>query len=619
MHFLNGQYTTTLVNTTLERIKELRLWGPDAYPDHWFLSSFVDLDEAQKHRWDLSCETIEIKNPLWRPEQRQPERLTVVRPALLSCVAGAGKSQRLFDYLSMNVGHYLVSGKAPSEDKSSTKFLNPHRRLTSQDTKFLSEIKDDLNLDGYRSQRLWKVLLLNRQNTLSHFKRERTKIKDPSTESKFEPHQWLLFQTACTKDFDPFLKSFKILLLVDGLSVLDRVKLKSDAPPIFCFDEIQCELTDESVPLRAGEYRVMYRGRVPRTLDDIMEEIPRGSQGKFTNTKSPFIGAGSSLQFLRCKDILSNNSSRLASPDLWSNINHVGVTVIDNLPTIANDCDFHELFHRYLGKLTSRMGYLYHLGRATERHKLWDLFATEDPESGVKDWKMYTKFHNLFEQFKKNNPNRSLVEIVVHLEGILRGRACCTGSPADNLTSNLALCSSIFRGRIRWSTLLIESILTGLLTKNSPGRLQSEDYVQRSKVAQENIKAQLVARIEELKQKGHHFLVKDLYQTAVRAHLLHRPSIFQDMESAQMITWGFASLKRSQGTTEDGGSLKQELAEPLVLQAVIEHLQKQNGRHEQILRELLYDNQDDPSTFGKVTEYYIAWVSYQQFLSRRIF
>lgn len=114
------------------------------------------------------------------------------------------------------------------------------------------------------------------------------------------------------------------------------------------------------------------------------------------------------------------------------------------------------------------------------------------------------------------------------------------------------------------------------------------------------------ARIEELKENGHHFLVKDLYQTAVRAHLLHMPTVFQDTESAQMVTAGIATLKPSAGAP-----LKQELAEPLVLQAVIEHLQKQGSRHEEILKELLFDNQDDASTFGKVTEYYVGWVSCQ--------
>ncbi len=33
IHFLKGKYTTTLINTTLERIKELRLWGSGAYHD----------------------------------------------------------------------------------------------------------------------------------------------------------------------------------------------------------------------------------------------------------------------------------------------------------------------------------------------------------------------------------------------------------------------------------------------------------------------------------------------------------------------------------------------------------------------------------------------------------
>ncbi|KAF2476194.1 uncharacterized protein BDR25DRAFT_339300 [Lindgomyces ingoldianus] len=55
------------------------------------------------------------------------------------------------------------------------------------------------------------------------------------------------------------------------------------------------------------------------------------------------------------------------------------------------------------------------------------------------------------------------------------------------------------------------------------------------------------------------------------------------------------------------GCHEQELVEPLVLRTVIEHIQIQNDRHEQILRFSIYDNHDDHSMFGKAADYYMGW------------
>lgn len=137
-----------------------------------------------------------------------------------------------------------------------------------------------------------------------------------------------------------------------------------------------------------------------------------------------------------------------------------------------------------------------------------------------------------------------------------------------------------------------------------------EFYQHALEYARQKVETQLGNRIDELKQKGHHFLVQDLYQTAVRAHLLHRPSIFQDRDSADMLRAGFAHLEPSHEASGNSVSTKQELSEPIVIRAVIKHLREKHAdRHEKIPRELLFANQDDLSAFGKVTEYYIGWVN----------
>jgi hypothetical protein len=86
-----------------------------------------------------------------------------------------------------------------------------------------------------------------------------------------------------------------------------------------------------------------------------------------------------------------------------------------------------------------------------------------------------------------------------------------------------------------------------------------------------------------------------------------------DTESAQMVTEGFALLKR-QGSDDDRSTLLQELAEPLTIRAIISYLRKPEqmvgpkSRHDRILEQLLFDVQDSSTVFGDMTEYYLGWV-----------
>lgn len=140
MHFLNRQYTLTLENSILDRIEKLRIWRPHAYHPRSLLSSLTDHDQAQVDRWDSTGLIDNVENSLW-PVGWGTKIISVLRQTLLPAVAGSGSHSDFFNYLSVNVGHYLVSGKVSSEDMSTTTFLNHYRRLTSQDTKFFSEVK----------------------------------------------------------------------------------------------------------------------------------------------------------------------------------------------------------------------------------------------------------------------------------------------------------------------------------------------------------------------------------------------------------------------------------------------------------------------------------------------
>lgn len=121
-------------------------------------------------------------------------------------------------------------------------------------------------------------------------------------------------------------------------------------------------------------------------------------------------------------------------------------------------------------------------------------------------------------------------------------------------------------------------------------------------------------RIDELKRRKEHFLLRDLFHTAVGADLVGKPCKFPAMESSQMVTEGFALL---QGEPSDPGSLKQELAEPIVVQGVVKYLRKNEGkpgemnRQDRILEQLLFDPKRDFSTRGVMSEPYLGWVSLQ--------
>ncbi|MCJ1468434.1 hypothetical protein MMC07_007062 [Pseudocyphellaria aurata] len=135
-------------------------------------------------------------------------------------------------------------------------------------------------------------------------------------------------------------------------------------------------------------------------------------------------------------------------------------------------------------------------------------------------------------------------------------------------------------------------------------KLSLRDVIQKAaNITAEYIIEYLKQRIARLKHEGHHLLLKDLYATAVRADLMHKPCIFPDDKSARMVTEGFAVLQSVTDT-------KQELAEPLVLDAVIEYLRMNEGesRYERVLENLLFDVQDNASSYGFGTELFVAWV-----------
>jgi hypothetical protein len=604
VRFLLKQYAAMTQTRTTDRITTLALDRPDSY-DQYLLCSFTDSAKAPK----LGRHLPQPKKAKMRPGYTVFEQ----RQAVILAVAGSGKSQRLFDYLALNIGHYIVSGKVPSSKDDPMSLLNPNRGRTSQDSRILSEfVKACRTENAYLESELWTVLFRNRQITLHFFLKALGNLNpsDPAA-------SWLIFQTMCSEGFDPFLEGFQILLLFEGIKYGAEnggLPDTSHLHVVFCLDEMQCEMVD---------------GETTQPLDSFLNSIPVQSD-ETTLTNQPLIGAGTSLQYQKCANIIGGQRRWL--------VEHSGPTAevkpITDLKKILTDADFHDLCHRHVDKITERMVYLMALGAATTLHSLWNVLAPgETAAKKERFYKLVRRFVSTVAVQHGSN-GHAMVE---QSKAYLRHLICCNHEPPQILNPKLATHSRSLLGRIRWSILFIERMLAQLLsgleadghldnvrTSAQMGRQGAFNLEKRQEIYQnasasvgERIKTQLKARIKDLKARNHHFIVKDLYQTAVRAHLLHRPTIFQDTESLQMLEAGIASLRPSNELVSGRTPLLQELAEPLVLQAVIEHLNEEQGRHERILQELIFDNQDDSSTFGKVTEYYLGWVSFLEFQMSR--
>lgn len=130
---------------------------------------------------------------------------------------------------------------------------------------------------------------------------------------------------------------------------------------------------------------------------------------------------------------------------------------------------------------------------------------------------------------------------------------------------------------------------------------------------QKTIKNQLKSRITSLKDRDQHFLLQDLYITAVRANLMNKPTMFPNTESTQLVIEGFALLRASV-TRSTSESKMQELAEPVTISAVVEYLRdsetedRQSNRLEIILDQVLLAHQQEFffSAVGNIAEYYLG-------------
>ena len=482
--------------------------------------------------------------------------------------------------------------------------------------------------------------------------------------SQTGPRKWMLFQTVCesgSNGFDPFHSALQILLLVDNfmdVSVLSPFIWYPIGSSTVCLDEAQLLL--EGQPKGSTDLDYILRGASWPFMEDMLDE----GHIHWYSWSTRHIISGTSLRLEECTSILNRLLERkrlerdAMDPAIFTPFsNYMSLMKVTEFSFLVTDQQFESLLKSHTRRVMGRIMYLRQLGR-------------EKVESyGFAEILLPAVYHTSADEFFDNGmgfldglPKQTLDHAAETIENYFM---------AEERRSWVIKCSLLLRGRYRWSVLYIEHLLAYYLKLiNTPEPMsidQAEDtansrdfpasqlgpseatkepsdrdemildsnelikdrdesiddsditsnvswITEQSKHCQDVIKSALRRRLEELEEGRkveHTYMLEDLYWTAIRADLMHKPSILQDRTGGQLITEGFARMDSFSGTADEGRTaVKQKLAEPLAVAAVVEHLRaQQGGRYKNMLKRLLFDNQDDASSIGKSAEYFLAWVS----------
>lgn len=579
---------------------------------------------------DLTSDTslAFLKSANFEPPDPKPRYRHSGESKLLFSVAGSGKTQRSFDLLYKAYGHYVVSGHI-SDDRSSVESIRmPRRGGASNDSKLIykyTNIIDQFSAMQYIS----KQLFLNRELALATFQQMYKGLSPP---------HWLLFQTACNNlplgneyhnvfrigGFDPFTPTLQVQLLhgTHGSltdSLLDSIRPirnnSGDAPPrLFCIDEAQCDLQKTSSGFASGTSNL--RG------------ILDGMYGLITSL------------FLRAEHVISGTSLRLgeakAAGDYMEGIEkdkansvHLPIpyrkkpkVIEQDFPLLgpSNDEGFRFLFRAHVERTIHRIVFLCRLDeKAVQSHSLWEVFAPATGRLKKEEFYRLAK-EQLAQDQQPQQGNRNFTDMDAErmTEKICRHFGCPAPDASTIVVKHkdrwnrVVVHSRPLRGRYRWSVIYIEHLLSEYFLEQ---KLDEKAIRLQSKECQKLVKGDLRKRLQELQRSNkaeHVHMLEDLSWTAVRADLMHKPTILKDDRSMELITEGFAVTQGDQVADGPGprGPKKQWLAEHLAVAAVIEHLREEDAKnYENILQDLLFDIQDDASGFGKASEFFLAWVS----------
>ena len=191
--------------------------------------------------------------------------------------------------------------------------------------------------------------------------------------------------------------------------------LISSESVIFCMDEMQSEIRDnvngDQQPLNQFLQELFYSPATVRT------QLIREPKAVFLELGAfPFIGAGTSLNYLKSQEILSKELSQDEGNNTPSTLN-----VISDPEMIVTAVGFHDLVHRHINKIIGRMGYLFHLGNATEEYRLWEILVPGDSDNHKRD--SYRTIQRLLKMILNTSP--SLEHAIHSLKTSLQTIICC--------------------------------------------------------------------------------------------------------------------------------------------------------------------------------------------------
>ena len=301
-------------------------------------------------------------------------------------VPGSGKTQYIFDLLSRRWGHYFVSGRVPQPlmlNPDATLF-NARQGSASSDIRHLREILDMVDpSDIELHTEAWARLVSNRDSILTLIL-DSTMTKE--NESHFTPRSWLLFQTSCTKMFDPFLRTFQVKLMLESKDLgypsmffrTDDLHVQKSYLPqsmYFCLDEAQCEL--DYAPGNPYDEK-------SSSLRFLLAFI---NGGLFPGKESQFVASGTALKVRRFKQTLEDCVTRQWESTLRRLDTHLSddyarlveqgykANIFCTSKTVDSYDNFEKLLSGHAFRVVDRIGYLIYIGKATEEYRLWQVFS----------------------------------------------------------------------------------------------------------------------------------------------------------------------------------------------------------------------------------------------------
>jgi hypothetical protein len=169
------------------------------------------------------------------------------------------------------------------------------------------------------------------------------------------------------------------------------------------------------------------------------------------------------------------------------------------------------------------------------------------------------------------------------------------------------------RGRYLWSSRYAQIILAQAIecyfnsTEEYSWMTELQKHV--TEIERQAIK-ELISSLKELGNKNRR-IYSCICRLTIRADALNKPTLFPDDCTGKMVTLGFAYAHCDPGSSDwKEGFVK--IGEPLAIRAVLQYLESDEEGKMEFTRqadEMVYANQDNPSSLGFSAEYFLATVS----------